>query len=1189
MALHMRFVHLHNHTHYSLLDGLSKVEDIVEKAKADGMTAVAITDHGYMYGVIEFYQKCKKAGIKPIIGVEAYVAPNGHANKRSRVDEKRYHLILLAKNNTGYKNLLKLSSIAATDGYYYKPRIDLDILAQYSEGVIGLSGCLGSEIPQAILTYTDEAQVRAVIDRYISIFGKENFFFELQQHPHLPQQRQVNEALIRYSKIYGVKTVATADCHYLNPEDCKAHDVLLCIQTNHKTHESGRFSMLDVDVSFKTQQQMIDAFAEYPEAVANTLEVAQMCTVEIPFGKNILPVFDVPQGYTAETYLDHLCYQGLVNRYGGAYQTPGAWEQDDTTVITRSPYEEFRKPQILERLEYELGVIKKTGFSAYFLIVGDFINWAKNNGVVVGPGRGSAAGSLVAYLMKITDLDPLQYDLLFERFLNPERISMPDIDTDFADIRRDDVMRYVQEKYGADKVAQIATFGTMAARAAIRDVGRALGLEYGYCDRVAKLIPMGVTLQEALDDTAELKSEYTRNADCRELLQYAQKLEGVARHASTHACGVLITPQPLTDYVPIQHVSTDDAALVSQYSLHPVEDLGLLKMDFLGLSNLTIIQNALETIEKIHGRHIDLDRLPLDDAKTYELLQRGETTGVFQLESSGMKRYLKQLQPNNIEDIIAMVALYRPGPMDLIPEYISNKQGKTKPEYLHPKLEAVLSKTHGIAVYQEQLMKIAQELAGFTLGEADVLRKAVGKKIKSLLEEQREKFVSRCVQNGVEKKVAQQIFDFIEPFAGYGFNRSHAACYALIAYQTAWLKANYPAEFMASLLTSDLHNTDRVAIEVQECRAMGIEVLPPDINESYTRFTVVAESLATGRPRIRFGLSAIKNVGEHVTKVIIRERREHGPYESVEDMLTRVRDKDLNKKSIESLIRSGALDVFGDRNVFLQTVPAMLEFSKELDEQLRSAQNSLFGGSFSVRPTLRLAAAEAAPQSVRLAWEKELLGLYLSSHPFEEYQKILEGYIVPTGELSHVSTGTVRVAGVIQAIKRITTKKGDPMLFAQLEDTRGGCEIVVFPNVLEQSKPVWEEGAAVIVSGTVSDKDGVNKVLCNEAKRLTVESAKDLTGRLQKVAVPTPVAPKAQAPAPQQFVIFLKSVAGVDAVSKLNGLLKGARGPHRVYLGVPIEAGRYRKIETTFTADPADGDLQRGIHEVEAVDFVKLM
>lgn len=1178
----MKFVHLHNHTHYSLLDGLSKIDEIVQKAKADGMEAIAITDHGFMYGVIEFYRACKKAGIKPIVGVEVYVAPNGYQNKRSKVDETRYHLILLAKNFNGYKNLLKLTSIAGTEGFYYKPRIDLQLLARHSEGLIGLSGCLGSEIPQAILTYKDEQQVRGVIERYLNIFGADNFFFELQHHPNLPQQKLVNDALLRYAKEYNVRPVATADCHYLNTEDCKAHDVLLCVQTNHKTHESNRFSMLDVDVSFKTQRQMIEAFSDHPECIENTAHVALLCEVEIPFGKNILPVFDVPKGYTAEQYLEILCYEGLPRRYGGKVEGV-KWMIDDTAPIITSVHGNFTKQDILDRLTYELSIINKTGFAAYFLIVADFINWAKQNGVVVGPGRGSAAGSLVAYVLRITDLDPLAYDLLFERFLNPERISMPDIDTDFADARRDDVMRYVEEKYGKDKVAQIATFGTMAARAAVRDVGRALGLEYSYCDRVAKMIPMGVDLQEAMDSVPELQSEFTRNPDCRELLQFAKKLEGVCRHASTHACGVLITPEPLTEYVPIQYASSDDNAIVSQYSLHPIEDLGLLKMDFLGLSNLTIIENALEAIEKIHGVRVDLAKLPLDDKKTYELLQRGETTGVFQLESSGMKRYLKQLQPNNIEDIIAMVALYRPGPMDLIPEYISNKQGKTTPTYLHPKLEAVLKKTHGIAVYQEQLMKIAQELAGFTLGEADVLRKAVGKKIKSLLEEQREKFVSGCVKNGVDKKIAQQIFAFIEPFAGYGFNRSHAACYAIIAYQTAYLKANYPAEFMAALLTSDLHNTDRVAIEVQECRSMGIEVLPPDVNESYTRFTVVAESLTTGRPRIRFGLGAIKNVGEHITKVIIHERKNNGPYASLEDFLSRIHDRDLNKKSLESLVKSGAMDCFGDRNTMLMNMPKILQFVKEVSERDASNQVSLFGESALVRPTLSLDAFLPAPKRVKLAWEKELLGLYISEHPFAEYQEQLDGYILSSSELANgVGTGHVRVAGVIQKIKKILTKKGEAMLFVNVEDSYGAFEIIVFPSVLQQSRDQWVEDSTIIVSGTVSAKDGERKVICNDVKSLSLELLSDLKKTLTKLSVAVQRETK-------NMIIFFKSVVNTETVTALSKTLQKSSGAHKVFLAVPIDAGRYRKIETNFHADFNDRDLQSAIHDVAGVDFVKLM
>ncbi|MFC1599036.1 DNA polymerase III subunit alpha, partial [Patescibacteria group bacterium] len=1166
----MQFVPLHVHSHYSLLDGLAKTDELIAKAKADNMPAIALTDHGSMYGIIEFYQKAKKAGVKPIIGVETYVAPYGASSKRTKIDEENYHLVLLAKDIQGYQNLLKLVSKAHLDGFYYKPRVDVDILTRYKDGLIALSACLKGEISNTILTYNDLSKAGKVLEKYLDIFGKENFYLELQHHPNEPKQAIVNEQLVKLSKKYDVRLVATNDTHYLNTEDDKAQDILLCIQTNRKVSEQNRMSMMNEDYSLKDTKQMFEAFKDHPEALSNTVKIAEQCNVDLKFGENVLPHFDVPKGFTDFTYLRKLCYQGLVERYGGKVKNNFEWQVDEKKVLTKSSTQEFQKKDIIERLEYELSVIKKTGYASYFLITADFIIWAKENGIVVGPGRGSAAGSLVAYLTKITNIGPLAYDLLFERFLNPDRISMPDIDTDFADARRDEVIRYVEEKYGKRHVAQIITFGTMAARAAVRDVGRALGLPYSYCDKIAKMIPMNTKLQKAIEKTAELKEEYQNNNDCKELLTNALKLEGVCRHASTHACGVLITPEPLTNFVPLQYSSSSDQDIVSQYSLHPIEDLGLLKMDFLGLRNLTIIENTLETIEKIHKQEIDVDNLVLDDKKAFKLLQKGETTGVFQLESGGMKRYLKQLKPNEFEDIIAMVALYRPGPMELIPQYISNKHGKTKPHYLHEKLEPILSKTNGIAIYQEQLMEIARSLAGFTLAEADVLRKAVGKKIKELLIEQRNKFVAGCVANNIDKKTAKQVFAFIEPFAGYGFNRSHAACYALIAYQTAYLKANYPAEFMASLLTSDLDNIERIALEVNECRSMGIEVMPPDINESFTRFTVVAESLQTDRPRIRFGLSAIKNVGLSLTKAIIHERKTNGVFTSLEDFLSRIKDKDLNKKSLESLVRSGTLDEFGDRNEMLMNMEKILNFIKILHNQENTCQDSLFASSaLDIKHNLQLEKYPPVSKADTLSWEKELLGLYISDHPFSDFQQELEGYIVTTQNIKKAdSSKNIRIAGVINKIKKVITQKGDLMLFVSIEDTYDTIETIVFPSTYTQTKETWVEDSIVLISGTISDKDGERKIICNEAKQISLDILSELKSKLQKINIQV----QKQA---ENLYIFFKKVVTADTISKLNKLLTTAKGTSKVFLAVPIDDQKFRKIETNFYADFNDPLLQK--------------
>ncbi len=1064
----MSFVHLHTHSHYSLLDGLGKIEDLVQKAALLGLPALALTDHGNMYGAIEFYQACKKAGIKPILGVEAYVARNGHLNKRAKLDEKPYHLILLAKNEIGYKSLLKLVTIAHLDGFYYKPRIDFELLEKYHDGLICSTACLVGELPSHIVNGNLDA-AKEMIHRYQKLFGSENFYLEVQHHPEIEQQAIVNEKIFELSRETGAPVIATNDVHYPNQDDAYAQDVLLCIQTKKVLSDADRMSYVGIDLSFKSPDQMKADFADHPEAIENTLKVAEACNLELTLGKNVLPNFPLPDEKSADDYLRELSEAGLIKRFGAAGITS----------------------EISERLEYELETIKKTGFAGYFLIVQDFINWAKNNNIIVGPGRGSAAGSLVAYLTNITNLDPIKYDLVFERFLNPERVSMPDIDTDFADTRRDDVLKYVSDKYGHDRVAQIITFGTMAARAAIRDVGRVMGLPYSYCDRAAKLIPMFTKLDEALALVPELK-EIAREADGEKLINTAKRLEGVVRHASTHACGVVITPGPLDDYAPRQFGSQGDDSIVIQYEMHAVENLGLLKMDFLGLSNLTIIEQALDIIDKIHQQKINIDNIPLADAKTFKLFQDGRTTGVFQFESAGMKRYLKQLQPNELEDIIAMVALYRPGPIEYIPDYIAGKHGRKKPQYLHPKLKPILEKTYGVAVYQEQLLRIARDLAGFTYGEADILRKAVGKKIAKLLAEQEEKIIKGMINNGIEEKVAKKIWEFILPFASYGFNRSHAACYALIGYQTAWLKANYPAEFMAALMTADQQNTDRIAIEAEECRQMGLAVLPPDINESYSTFTVVAESLKTEQPRVRFGLLAVKGLGENIVKAIIRERKENGQYLNLEDFLSRVKNKDLNKKSMEALIKSGSLDCFEERHKLLANLDRLLVFTQEANKT--ASQDSLFSLSPSMNlARLRLIDGSVSDKRQNLTWEKEFLGLYVSAHPLHDFSDRIKELVIACATLRNcANNATVRVAGVITVIKKIYTKKGDAMVFAKIEDGSGEVEILVFPKVLAENPTLWQVDNIIACCGKTSDKDGEIKILCDRAALLQLENVEEV-------------------------------------------------------------------------------------------------
>jgi DNA polymerase-3 subunit alpha len=1059
----MKFTHLHVHSHYSLLDGLAKIDDLLDRAKELGMDSIALTDHGVLYGAVEFFIKAKAKGIKPIIGCEMYVASNGLRNKNATAEDRnRNHLILLVKNEIGYKNLMKLISIAHLEGFYYKPRIDRETLKKYSEGLIGLSACVEGEVP-AMLISGRYQEAKDLATEYGEIFGKGNFFLEIQDHPHYKNQQIANEGLIKISKELEIPLVATSDVHYVNKDDASVQDILLCIQTNRKVYEKDRMNLMDFDLSLRTPDEMEKAFGEIPGAMENTQKIAESCNFEIKLGETQLPHFKVPEGFTSESYLEKLTEEGFKKRFS-----------------------QKMTPEQKKRMEYELSVIEKTGFASYFLIVQDFVNWAKNQGIVVGPGRGSAAGSFVSYLIGITNIDPIKYNLLFERFLNPERISMPDIDMDFADDRRDEVLDYVRKKYGDDHVAQIITFGTMAARAAIRDAGRALGYPYDFCDKTAKLIPMFATIEDALDQVTELRELYQKDPAAKKLIDSAKRLEGVARHASMHACGVVITKNPVTDYSPLQRIIGKEEGTVTQYSSSTkssyVEKIGLLKMDFLGLKNLTIIQNALRIIKKTRELDINIDDIPPDDEKTFRLLQDAKTTGVFQLESTGMKRYLKQLKPTSFEDVIAMVALYRPGPMDWIPNFIAGKHGARVVDYLHPKLEPILKTTYGVAVYQEQIMQIVRDLAGFTLGEADVLRKAMGKKIPELIKEQKIKFVEGCVKNGIDKKIAEKVFAFIEPFAGYGFNRSHAACYAMIGYQTAYLKAHFAPEFMAALLTSDQNDIDRIAIEVSECQEMGIEVLPPNINESFEEFAVIKDG---EKEPLRFGLKAIKNVGSTVAHEIVAERKMNGKYKSIADLLERVTTKDLNKKSLEALIKVGALDELGERNKLLASLENMLNYSKNMQRDKNSNQVSLFGVETLAPSTVPMVESEPATKKERLQWEKELLGLYVSDHPAGEYQEYLEKMAVPISNLDKKMVGSkIKVGGIITKVQKVFLKSQKTMLFVTLEDLRGRIELLVFPKIMENSESNWQEDKVILAEGTLSDKDGNFKILVDSVKEI---------------------------------------------------------------------------------------------------------
>ena len=1094
-----KFTHLHLHSHYSLLDGLAKIDDIVDRVKELNMDSVALTDHGTMYGVIEFYQKAKAKEIKPIIGCEVYESIRSMDDKTPNLDGKRFHLILLVRNEKGYKNLVKIVTEAHLRGFYYKPRVDFELLEKYSEGLLAMSACLQGRIPNLLLANKkEEAEEMAL--RYEKIFGKGNFYLELQHHPGIPEQEKANNLIIELSKKTGIPLVATNDSHYINRDDAEAQDILMLINTGADINDKERLSMRGDDFSVRSTEEMEEAFKHVPEAISNTQKIVEACNLELKLGEFKLPSFDVPEGKNSESYLRELCYLGIEKKYD-----INSKELKDIIgnvlkgkEIKVEEIKDSKLKGVIERLEYELSVINKTGFSGYFLIVQDFVNWAKDNRIVVGPGRGSAGGSIVAYLSNITNVDPLKYDLYFQRFLNPDRISPPDIDLDFADKRRDEVINYVSEKYGRNKVAQIITFGTMAAKASIRDVGRALGYPYSYCDKIAKMIPLGFSLEDTLEKIEEFKDLYDSDKEAERLIDLALKIEGCARHASTHACGVVISRNILDESVPIQHPTQDEKGIVTQYEMHSVESMGLLKIDFLGLKNLTIIEETLKRIYAVHGINVDIDRIPLDDPKTYKLLQAADCIGVFQLESDGMRRYLKQLKPTEIEDIIAMVALYRPGPMQHIPEYIKGKHERKEVKYMHPLLKPILEATYGIPVYQEQIMRIAQDLAGFTLAEADILRKAIGKKIEKLLMEQKDKFVNGMKKNNIDERIAIELWHWIEPFARYSFNKSHAACYAIIAYQTAYLKANYPVEYMAALLTSEGSDLERIAILIEECKKMKIEVLPPDINESFSNFSVVPE-----KNQIRFGLSAIKNVGYNIVELIINERKQNGHFKSIEDFVSRVDSKVSNKKSLESLTRAGVFDKLGERNQILNNMERLLDWSKKNQKMKESGQRGLFDNSTSVSFSNGITLDNAEPMSDydKLTWEKELLGLYVSGHPLEKHRGMLEQQTMSikkiiadlngTGALNRnpfekyiIQGESVTIGGIISSIKKIMTKKGDPMMFIKVQDLTDTIEVVVFPSMIEKNPYAFEENKIVSITGKTDVKDGMPKIIANEVEEI---------------------------------------------------------------------------------------------------------
>lgn len=1051
----MEFSHLHCHSHYSLLDGLPKIDELLNFAKELGMKSLALTDHGAIYGAVEFYKKAKEIGIKPIIGCELYLAFEKMWQRRPKIDDKRYHIVLLVKNEQGYKNLVKLITKSHLEGFYYKPRIDEDLLFSHSEGLVCLTGCIQGKFPRLIVEKRFE-EAEKLTKKYLEVFGRENFYFELQHHPNIKEQKIANKGLLKLAKKYQVEVVATNDVHYLRPEDAKIQDILMLINTGADPNDPERLTMICDDFSMRSKERMIEDFKEIPEAIENTQKISEICTFEFKLSEIKLPKFETKNQKSPEEFLRELCLQGLEKRY------------------SKNPPKE-----VIERMEYELKIINEMGFSSYFLIVQDVVNFAKKEGIMVGPGRGSVAGSLVAYLLGITNVDPLKHSLLFERFLNPERSAgLPDIDIDFADRRRDEVIEYVAKKYGRNRVAQIITFGTMAARVAVRDVGRVLNYPYSFCDKIAKLIPQGMSLDEALAKVPELREKYQSDEKVEKLIDIARKLEGVARHASTHACGVIISSLPLDEICPLQRASQEEKTIVTQFDMHSLEELGLLKIDFLGLKNLTLIEDTIKIVEKRHQIKIDIEKIPFDDKKTFELLQRGETISVFQLESEGMRKCLKQLKPTNFDDIVAILALYRPGPMNFISEYIERKNKKKKIEYLHPKLKPILDPTYGIPLYQEQIMEIAKELAGFSLAEADLLRKAIGKKIKNLLLEQKEKFIEGCKKNGIEEKVAKKIWEWIEPFAHYSFNKSHSTSYAIIAYQTAYLKANFPLEFMAAVLTLELNDVERIGFLIEEVKRMGIEVLPPDINESLWNFTVVE-----GKKEIRFGFLGIKNVGKNVVVGILKERKERGPFKSMEDFLLRIDPKVLNKKSLESLIKAGVFDRFYERNLLLENLETLLEFART--KKINHNQKTLFG---SQKEKLNLKPAPPASKFEKMIWEKELLGIFLSSHPLEDFKNFSKGKVEEIRSLKNLQNlnlkKMVKIGGIVSKIKKILTRGGQPMFFLDLEDLTDKIEVVVFPNILLKNPISLEKHKIIFVSGKLEEKDGVPKLIAEEIEEI---------------------------------------------------------------------------------------------------------
>ncbi len=1055
---HPNFVHLHVHSEYSLLDGANRIQNLIDRAQQWGMPAVALTDHGNMFGAIEFYRKARGSGVKPILGCEVYMASESRFDRKVLPGgEYAHHLTLLVQNEVGYRNLSKLVTAGYLEGFYYRPRIDKTILAEHAEGLLALSGCWSSELSHLLLK-GEIQQAEKLARWYQAVFGAENYYLEIQDQG-LEGQQELNTRLFQLSQQTGIPLVATNDCHYFEAEDAKVHDVLLCIQTGKAINDPKRLKFSSEQFYFKSAEEMYTLFRSCPEVLERTIEIAERCSVEIPLGQSLLPRYEVPPGYTLEGYLEKLAWEGLEERLKFLERKGNGFNRSQ------------QEPLYRQRLAEELKIINAMGYPGYFLIVWDFVRYAKEQGIPVGPGRGSAAGSLLAYVLRITDLDPLKYDLIFERFLNPERVTLPDIDIDFCMERRDEVISYVTEKYGKENVAQIITFGKMLAKGVIRDVGRALDLPYGEVDKVAKLVPakLNMTLEKAMEEEPRLKELAQQEGTSKTLLTLAQKLEGMTRHASIHAAGVVISPKPLTEFLPL-YKGTRGEAITTQFPMEDIEALGLLKIDFLGLRTLTVIHHTLELIRQGRGEELVLEEIPLDDKATYQLLSEAKTFGIFQLESQGLRDILQKLQPEVFEDLIALVALYRPGPLGsgMIDDFIQRKHGKIPITYELPQLEAILKETYGVIVYQEQVMKIASILAGFSLGAADLLRRAMGKKKADVMAQQRAKFVEGAMANGISKEKAEKIFALMEHFAGYGFNKSHSATYALIAYHTAYLKAHYPTEYMAALLTSDMDKTDKIVRYIRECQEMGIQILSPDVNESYRDFRVVGE-------QIRFGLAAVKNVGEGAIENILQVRKAE-KFRSFVDFCQRVDLRQVNRRMIESLIKCGAFDSLGEKRAqMFASLDEVLKMAQQMFKERENGQINLFGGADQDNASLPSIAftysrqMEEWEQSQLLNYEKEALGFYLSGHPLSHYKRKLQLYTNTDAERVQTAAGGTKVTlgGIITQVRFQTTKKGDRMAFLTLEDLQGEVEVIVFPDVYQQCALILEKEKPVLVRGTV--------------------------------------------------------------------------------------------------------------------------